>query len=68
MPRMCRLLGCPGGARCSLADALGQRGLAAEARAFLCAVLPSSSGFLEADTLQVGWVLGPLRGSEEDMC
>lgn len=62
---MCRLLGCPGGARCLLADALGQGGLTAEAGAFLGAILPSSSGFLEADTLQVGWVLRSLWGSEE---
>lgn len=55
------------GLRCSLADALGQGGLAAEARALLCALLPSSPGLLQADTLQVGWVLAPLWGGREDM-
>lgn len=51
---------------CALADALGQGGLAAEARALLCTILPSSTGLLQADTLQVGWVLGPLWGGKED--
>ena len=49
------------GHACSLADALGQGGLAAEARALLrAALLPSPSWLLEADTLQEGRVLGPL--------
>lgn len=49
------------GHACSLADALGQGGLAAEARALLrAALLPSPSRLLEADTLQEGRVLGPL--------
>lgn len=56
--------GVSSGARCLLADALGQGGLTAEAGTFLGAILPSSSGFLEADTLQVGWVLRSLWGSE----
>lgn len=59
--------GAQAGNGCSLANALGQGGLAAEAGAFLGAILPSSPGFLEADTLLVGWVLGPLWGGKEDM-
>lgn len=58
--------GSQAGLRSSLADALGQGGLAAEARALLCTILPSSTGLLQADTLQVGWVLGPLWGGKED--
>ena len=47
---------------CSLADAVGQRGLSAEARALLrAALLPSCPRLLEADALQEGWVPGPLR-------
>lgn len=50
-----------GGADGSLADALGQGGLAVEARALLrAALLPSSPWLLEADALQVGWIPGPL--------
>lgn len=59
--------GAQAGHGCSLADALGQGGLAAEAGTLLSAILPSSPRFLEADTLQVGWVLGPLWGGKEDM-
>lgn len=44
-----------------LADALGQGGLAAEAGSLLHTLLPSCPRLLEADALQVGWVLGPLR-------
>lgn len=47
--------------RCSLANTLGQGGLAAEARALLrAALLPSSPLLLEADALHVGRVPGPL--------
>lgn len=68
--RVCRVgkggLLCGGACRqgwnvCSLADALGQRGLAAEARTLLwAALLPSPSWLLEADALQEGRVPGPL--------
>lgn len=58
---VCWVGGVLAGQACSLADALGQGGLAAEARALLrAALLPSSSRLLEADALQEGWVLGPL--------
>lgn len=68
VPGLSRWLGWLGRAGCSLADALGQRGLAAEARALLCAILPSSLRLLETDTLHVGRVLGPLQGGQVVIC